>query len=125
MVIEIHESMQEIAEDSRKFNQREMLFGNDITEYSKVRHPPCQPINLLRIHWQWPPLLQLSAMQKEFTPYYNLWKIVDFWTKGYQKWMFDEFDTVNAEECDKFVEDSVKMLSTIARNMKDKELPQI
>lgn len=64
-------------------------------------------------------------MQKEFLPYYNLWKIVDFWTKGHKKWMFDEFDTVNAEECDKFVEESVKTLSTIARTMKDKELPYI
>lgn len=53
----------------------------------------------------------------------NLWKIVDFWMKGYQNWMFDDFDKINAEECDKFVEDGVKTLSSIIRVMKEKELP--
>lgn len=64
-------------------------------------------------------------MHKEFQPYCNLWKIVDFWIKGYQKWMYDEFDKINADECDKFIEDAVKTLSSIARTMKDKELTQI
>jgi len=61
-------------------------------------------------------------MQKEFTPYNNLWKIADFWLSGFQKWMFDDLDKVNAEEVDKFVEDGVRTLAGIARTMKEKEL---
>lgn len=64
-------------------------------------------------------------MQKEFTPYLNLWKIVDFWLKGINKWLYDDFDKVNAEEVDKFVEDGVKTLGGIMRVMKEKELTQV
>lgn len=39
--------------------------------------------------------------------------------------MFDDFDKVKAEDCDKFVEDAIRTLASIARTMKDKELPQI
>ncbi|KAL4440889.1 hypothetical protein ABPG74_009302 [Tetrahymena malaccensis] len=102
MVLEIHESLLNIQDESRKFNQREHLFGKDMTEYNK-----------------------LGNMQKEFTPYFNLWKIVDFWMKGFSKWMYDDFDKVNAEEVDKFVEEGVKTLGGIMRVMKEKELTQI
>lgn len=60
IVIEIQDSLGQIQEDSRKFNQREHLFGKELTEYNK-----------------------LSGMLKEFAPYYNLWKIADFWLTGY------------------------------------------
>lgn len=39
--------------------------------------------------------------------------------------MYDDFEKVNADECDKFVDDSIRTLGSIARTMKDKELPQI
>lgn len=42
--------------------------------------------------------------------------------KGITKWMYDDFDKINAEEVDKFVEDGTKTLGGIMRIMKEKEL---
>ncbi len=36
--------------------------------------------------------------------------------------MYDSFDTVNADECDKFIEDAIKTLATCVKVFRDKEL---
>lgn len=35
-------------------------------------------------------------MQKEFTPYSNLWNVVHGWIEGSEKWINDPFEMVDA-----------------------------
>ena len=68
-------------QDSRRFNSREGLFDKEITDYSKVQQ-----------------------LIKDFQPYSNLWLVANQWVTNYEKWMNDEWDKLDAEECERFVE---------------------
>ncbi len=45
-------------------------------------------------------------MQREFLPYANLWSIIHKWKVGEVKWMNDPFETIDALDCEKFIEES-------------------
>ncbi len=62
-----------LQEQSRKFNSREMLFGIEQTDYSR-----------------------LQQIIKDFTPYYTLWSIVNRWYTDIKVWMNDQFQTIDA-----------------------------
>jgi dynein heavy chain len=64
-------------------------------------------------------------MAKDFLPYSNLWLITDNWSKNIEAWNHGEWNKINAEECEKFVEDSIKQLNHSIRYFKDKEIIHI
>ena len=74
----LDEKIKKAEDDSRTFNQREILFGREPTEYSKV-----------------------GDIRKRFTPYQGLWSNVSSWLTAHEGWMtgpFDEIDGVGLED---------------------------
>ena len=52
----------------------------------------------------------------------NLWLTANKWYVGHLKWMKDSWETVNAEECERVVEDGIKNLGQVIRFMRDREI---
>lgn len=48
---------------------------------------------------------------KDFTPYYNLWTTSTKWFKFIDIWKFGPFNTLNADECEKFMDESVRLFN--------------
>ena len=61
-------------------------------------------------------------MIKEFTPYSNLWITATKWFKNIVHWMNDDWESLDAEDCEKFVEDAFKTMITTNRFFKDKDI---
>ena len=64
-------------------------------------------------------------MIKDFTPYSNLWLTTTQWFKNISHWMSDDWETLDAEEGERFVEEAFKTMATVNRFFKDKDLPLI
>ena len=47
-------------------------------------------------------------MIKEFNPYYNLWTTSAKWYKHIENWRYGPWNSLNADECEKFMEESVR-----------------
>ena len=74
----LDEKIKKAEDDARTFNQRELLFGREPTEYSKV-----------------------GDIRKRFTPYQGLWSNVSSWLTAHEGWMtgpFDEIDGIGLED---------------------------
>jgi dynein heavy chain len=56
---------------------------------------------------------------KDFTPYSNLWLTADKWFKHHQSWLNDEWESLDAVEAEKFVEEAVKTLAGCVRYFRD------
>lgn len=91
-----------LAEQSRKFNSREMLFGMEPTDYTR-----------------------LQTITKEFTPYNTLWTIVHRWYSDIDQWMDNPFNSIDANAAEKFVEESIRSIVSANRYFKDKAMNQI
>lgn len=98
----INEALGSSIIEARKFNSREHLFERDITDYSKV-----------------------NELTKDFTPYSNLWLTTTQWIKNIDNWMYGLWFEIDADQCEKFVEDSLKSLLYAIRYFKDKEIVHI
>lgn len=61
-------------------------------------------------------------MSRDFQPYVNLWLTANKWFVGHQKWMKDSWETVNAEEAERVVEEGIKNLAQVIRFMRDREI---
>ncbi|RUS78759.1 hypothetical protein EGW08_013475 [Elysia chlorotica] len=69
------------------YNNRERLFGQPVTNYDK-----------------------LAKLVKDFEPYRNLWVTVSDWQRWQESWMHDPLTAINAEEVEKNVNDSFKIM---------------
>ena len=58
-------------------------------------------------------------------PYSNLWLTTTSWIKNIDIWMYGQWDSIDADSCEKFVEDSLKNLLHSIRYFKDKEIIHI
>jgi dynein heavy chain len=54
-------------------------------------------------------------MQKDFQPYSNLWLTTDHWFNHIKHWMEDPFESIDADECERFIEESVRLLNQVIR----------
>lgn len=97
--IDVNKCLNQFIEDAKKFNSREALFEMETTSYDKIQ-----------------------SMMKEFQPYSNLWITADNWNKYYQSWMKDPLETVDAVQGEKFVEESVRILTGVTRFFKDRNI---
>jgi dynein heavy chain, axonemal len=79
-----------------------MLFGHEQTDYSR-----------------------LQQITKEFTPYNTLWSIVNRWYTDIDSWMDNQFNTIDANAAEKFVEESFRSITTANRYFKEKAMSQI
>jgi len=73
MCSEVTGKLQNLNEQSRKFNSREILFNLDQTDYAR-----------------------LQQVTKEFTPYNTLWSIVHRWYTDIDIWMDNPFNDIDA-----------------------------
>lgn len=64
-------------------------------------------------------------MNKDFLPYSNLWTTATSWFKNSVHWLNDPWETLDADACEKFVEESVKTMAQVTRFFKDKDIPAI
>ena len=99
---DVMKKLQHLGEQSRKFNSRELLFGYDQSDYSK-----------------------LQQTTKEFTPYNTLWNIVHRWYTDIDQWMDNPFKVIDANAAEKFVEESLRAIGAANRVFKDKGMNQI
>jgi dynein heavy chain len=68
---------------------------------------------------------KINAIIKEFTPYSNLWITSTKWFKNIEVWKYGSWETLDAEGCEKFMEDAVRMFNVVSRFFKDRDIPQI
>lgn len=99
VVTTINENLSQFNEDAKKFNSREQLFDLEMTDYTKIQ-----------------------TMIKEFQPYSNLWLTATGWFKNIVSWMNDEWETLDAESAEKFVEDAIKTLAISNRFFKERDI---
>ena len=86
-VRKIKDKIANYKEQALKFNSREGLFENDITEYT-----------------------QLGTISRNFEPYSFLWETADSWKKNHEMWMHGKFTDINAEKLDTSVSDYFRKL---------------
>jgi dynein heavy chain, axonemal len=86
----INEQLSKYVEDSKKFNQQESLFEMETTDYNKI-----------------------NQMIREFTPYSNLWLTASNWYKNKVNWKNGEWDKLDAEAAERFVDDGLRTLSGV------------
>ncbi len=68
---------------------------------------------------------KISSMVKEFTPYSNLWITGHNWFENIQKWMNGDWETLDAPAAEKFVEESVRILASVIRFFKERDIEAI
>lgn len=95
-------TLSNLNEMSRKFNSREILFGRDQTDYQR-----------------------LALLTKDFTPYNTLWSIVHRWYTDIDIWMDNQFNQIDANAAEKFVEESFRAIVTANKYFKDRSMNQI
>ncbi|KAL4427402.1 hypothetical protein ABPG74_009674 [Tetrahymena malaccensis] len=100
--LNIIKQIKEFQEESRKFNSREGLFEMESTNYE-----------------------QIINMEKEFLPYQNMWITGNQWYKNQVQWLHGEWDTLDAVQAEKFVEDSIQLLNKAIRSFKDRKIDNI
>lgn len=67
----------------------------------------------------------MQQLIKDFTPYSNLWLTTNRWIRNIEKWMHDDFSTVDADECERFVEEAVKNINMAIRYLKERDITPI
>ncbi|CAK83095.1 unnamed protein product (macronuclear) [Paramecium tetraurelia] len=90
----VMKQISEFQEQASKFNMQEALFDKPQTDYSK-----------------------LNSMSREFKPYYDLWSSTYKFKNGIKQWLNDDFMNVDADECERIVEEGVKNIQTAMRTI--------
>src|SRR5690606_28176749 len=79
------QQIKEAQKAAKDFNNKEMLFGVEITEYK-----------------------QLTRIVRNFQPYADLWLTAYDWTKWQHEWRTDPFESLNANEIKENVSNASK-----------------
>jgi len=94
----MHARLQECLAKAKRFNLRESLVELPDSDYADI-----------------------NQMNKEFTPFYNLWTTIDIFRKSHKSWLEDDFNELDAAKLEEIVENSFKTLNATSRVFKDKE----
>jgi dynein heavy chain len=98
LVVKMNEKLEEMNATARLFNKREGLLEKQaLTDYNKI-----------------PRLL------KSFNPYLVFWKTVSYWMQNQPRWLRDEWDTVDADAAEKFVEEELKGYIAVLKTFRDR-----
>ena len=93
----IQATLDELAEKSRQFVSRSLLFGKEPEDYE-----------------------ELADTAKEFVPYVELWVTADEWLKNEDKWLNGPFNEIDADECEETTTTSFKTMFKYARTFTNK-----
>ena len=61
-------------------------------------------------------------MVKEFQPYSNLWLTATNWFKNSVHWLQDDWESLDAEHCERFMEDAIKTMAVVNRFFKERDI---
>ena len=89
-------SLAECQESANLYNNRERLFGLKPTDYSKIQ-----------------------KLQRDFTPYKDLWTAASDWTRWFDTWMNDSFNAIDPELLEKQVNDCFRTFHKSVKTFKD------
>ena len=101
-VTQINELLNQFETQSRQYNQHEMLFGQDITDYGKV-----------------------AVMKKQFQAYSNFWLTANQWFTYKEQWAKCEWEELNAPEAEAWMENRQTIMNTVIRWFKDKDIKKV
>ncbi|EFC47930.1 hypothetical protein NAEGRDRAFT_78559 [Naegleria gruberi] len=96
----IQKQLQDFQDRARKNNQKEILFGMDITEHT-----------------------QLNAIVKQFQPYADLWLTVDNYFAWEESWSKEPFENLDAPKIEEEVKAAEKAMLKCMKQFK--EIPEI
>jgi dynein heavy chain len=60
-------------------------------------------------------------MAREFQPYSNLWNITHKWKVGIVSWLEGAWESLDAEEAEKFIDDSSRTLMGVIRHFRERD----
>ncbi|CAG5132289.1 unnamed protein product, partial [Candidula unifasciata] len=83
----INKQLKDAQQMAITYNNRERLFGMPVTNYDK-----------------------LAKLIRDFEPFRNLWVTVSDWLRSHESWMNDPLLAINAEEVEKNVNESYKIM---------------
>eukprot|EP00397_Hematodinium_sp_SG-2012_P000066 GEMP01000066.1.p1 GENE.GEMP01000066.1~~GEMP01000066.1.p1 ORF type:complete len:3524 (+),score=879.37 GEMP01000066.1:529-10572(+) len=102
---QVHEKVEklvvelQVAKDKAKqFNDREVLFGKETTDYS-----------------------DLNKTIKNFEPFKNLWSTAYAWQQNKESWLDGQFDDIDAKVLDQEVTNGIKLLFKTIKSLKAEE----
>ena len=101
-VKEINESLKQYETQARQYNQHEMLFGLELSDYSKI-----------------------SVMAKDFQQYSNLWLTANNWFKYSEHWLKCEWKDLDAPFAEQWMEERVGIMKQVINWLKNKNFPQV
>lgn len=103
MISEINQESAKISSELKEcqqlvtlFNSREKLFGIEPTTYDQV-----------------------SQLVKDFEPYKSLWATTGEWLKGKDAWLLGNFVELNAEDVEKNIANSYKVVYKSIKQFKN------
>ena len=64
-------------------------------------------------------------MNKEFKPYSDLWLTTNKWFENIKHWQTDEWDKLDADYCEKFMEEAYKTTALVNKFFTDKDIQPI
>ena len=93
----IREKLVVIEEKAKTFNNRELMFSKDRSDYSVIQ-----------------------KLKKNFEPYLQMWTVVNHWIEHRPKWLNDYWDTVDARSAEQFIDSSIRSLVAVIKHFKEK-----
>ncbi|KAJ1485020.1 hypothetical protein T484DRAFT_2467211 [Baffinella frigidus] len=90
------QKLKDFAEQAKKFQSREILFGLEQTDYDRV-----------------------ARIAKTFEPYAQLWVSADDWLTWHKKWLSDPFESLDPEQMEKDVGETWRALFKAAKTFAD------
>ncbi|XP_069500104.1 dynein axonemal heavy chain 1 [Ambystoma mexicanum] len=92
----VFKQLKDSQQTAQLYNNRERLLGLPVTNFD-----------------------MLNKLVKEFQPYRDLWTTVSDWVRWYDSWMNDPLSTIDAEQLEKNVTESYKILHKCVKQFKD------
>ncbi|KTF88877.1 hypothetical protein cypCar_00027703 [Cyprinus carpio] len=92
----VSKQLKECQEMSQLYNNRERLFGKPVSNYT-----------------------ELQKLNKEFQPFYDLWKTTSDWLRWHESWLNDPLSAINPEQLEYNVNDAYKTMHQCVKQFKD------
>ena len=67
----------------------------------------------------------VQTLTKEFTPYSNLWITSRNWFAYKETWLNDKFLDLDADKCEKFMDDAVRLFNSITKFFRDRNITAV
>ncbi|RXN34314.1 dynein heavy chain axonemal [Labeo rohita] len=92
----VSKQLKECQEMAQLYNNRERLFGKPVSNYT-----------------------ELQRMNREFQPFYDLWKTTSDWLRWHESWLNDPLSAINPEQLECNVNDAYKTMHQCVKQFKD------